>query len=87
MLCINDERARRMSIKNSKAIRQRTKISKIKDTLAVLFVLAFLLLVFFGNLLESEPSKATIVVFFVCWISFSVLVFLRVASLFGFGRR
>lgn len=76
-----------MSIKNSKAIRGRTKISKIKDTLAVLFVLAFLLLVFFGNLLESEPSTATIVVFLACWISFSVLVFLRVASLFGLGRK
>jgi hypothetical protein len=76
-----------MSIKNSKAIRGRTKISKIKDTLAVLCILTCLWLVFFGNLLESEPSTATIVVFLACWISFSVLVFLRVASLFGLGRK
>lgn len=69
-----------MCIKNSKALRCRTKTAKIKDTLAVLCILTFLWLVFFGNPLEKEPPKATIVVFFACWISFSVLVFLPIIS-------
>ena len=79
-LCVNDERARIMNIKNRKALRSRTKIAKIKDTLAVLCILTSLWLVFFGNLLEREPSKATMVVFFVCWISSSVLAFLPIIS-------
>ena len=74
-----------MSAKDKGKPRERSRISKIKGALAVICVLTFLWLVFFGNLLESDPSKTTMLVLSVCWVSFSVLVLLRAASLFGFG--
>ncbi|KPN64659.1 hypothetical protein SAMN04488527_1464 [Aliiroseovarius crassostreae] len=75
-----------MSMKNRKAIRKRTRMSKIKDALAVLCILTFLWLVFFGNLLEREPNLQTIGVFVVCAVSFATLFFLRLLSFLVFLR-
>lgn len=73
-----------MSTKAKGKLRERSRISKIKGASAVICVLTFLWLVFFGNLLESDPSKTTMLVLSVCWISFSMLVLLRAASFLSF---
>lgn len=63
-----------------------TKLSLIKNTLSATCILTFSWLVLWGSLLEREPSKATIIVLSICWMSFSALVFLRLVSFLAFLR-
>jgi len=60
-----------------KAIFQILRPASLKDYLAIICILAFVWLVFWGNFSDPAPNYATLTVFVIGAVSFSILFFLR----------